>query len=165
MQYKQLSFSSQLGLGRIICESVIEAIPDAPECPRLSSPGAAVRTFQDTGMHLAEQEELWVIGLDNAKHVRYTEMVYRGTGDMMVSSPRDMFRAAVREGCMSIFVAHNHPSGYIMPSPEDKCQAGILQKAGWLLGIEVTDYFILSGQQWISFKEHGYLQPGDMDLI
>ena len=165
MQYKQLSFSSQLGLGRIMREAVIEAIPDDAECPRISHPNAVVGVFRETGMHLAEQEELWVIGLDNSMHVRYTEMVYRGTANMMPSLSRDIFRTAVREGVVKIFVAHNHPSGLVMPSPEDKHQACMIQKAGWLLGIEETDYFILAGQQWISFKEKGYLQPSDMDLI
>lgn len=161
MMYKQLSFTSALGMGRVLRDGaaeVVEAIPDDSVCPRVANPTAAVEAFQETGMHLGEQEELWVIGLDNARHVRYVEMVYRGTGNMTVINPRDIFRTAVREGCMAIFMAHNHPSGLVMPSPEDREHASTLQQAGQLLGIEVADCFVLSGQSWVSFKQQGYLQ-------
>ena len=57
MKYKQLSFSSQLGLGRMMREAVAETIPDDAICPRVSNPTAAIKAFRKTGMHLAEQEE------------------------------------------------------------------------------------------------------------
>lgn len=163
--YKQLSFSSRLGVGRVMRESVAEVSSDDSVCPRISHPRAAVKAFRATGMHLAEQEEMWVIGLDNSMHVRYTEMVYRGTANMMCASPRDLFRMAIREGCLSVFVAHNHPSGLVMPSAEDKQLAGIFQKAGELVGVDVADCFVLSGEQWLSFKERGFLQPSKMGLM
>lgn len=163
MEYKQLSFTSQLGLGRIMREAVVETIP-SPVCPCLSSPSAAVKSFRKTGMHLAEQEELWVIGLDTSMHERYLEMVYRGTGNMTVISPRDIFRSAVRESCTSVFIAHNHPSGG-EASPEDVEMARMLQSAGNMLDIEVTDVFILSGEEWVSFKERGFLQPSGLGGI
>ena len=58
---------------------------------------------------------------------------------------------------MSIIAVHNHPSGEIEPSPEDKEITKRLRDSGKILGIELLDHVIIGGVFAFSMKENGYL--------
>src|SRR5215213_9021636 len=56
----------------------------------------------------------------------------------------------------SVVLAHNHPSGKVEPSREDREVTGRLVGAAEIIGIEVLDHVIL-GDGYFSMKEHGML--------
>ena len=49
---------------------------------------------------------------------------------------------------------HNHPSGSIKPSKEDKQITSRLIKCGEIIGIEVIDHIIIGDGTYFSFKEN-----------
>lgn len=157
MNYKQLSFTSRLGLGASREINTAEVPPDA-NCPRMFTPESVLAWFQATGMQFKEVEQMWVVGIDASMHARFCDMVYQGTTDYSITSPKDVLRAAIRESVVAIFVAHNHPSGRVRPSPSDVDSTKLIQIAGWIVGIDVVDCFILAGEAWFSMKEHGYME-------
>jgi DNA repair protein RadC len=53
-------------------------------------------------------------------------------------------------------LAHNHPSGKVGPSREDREVTSRLTQAAQIIGIEVLDHVIL-GDGYFSMKEHGIL--------
>jgi DNA repair protein RadC len=53
-------------------------------------------------------------------------------------------------------LAHNHPSGQVGPSREDREVTRRLKEAAEITGIEVLDHVIL-GDGYFSMKEHGIL--------
>jgi DNA repair protein RadC len=55
-----------------------------------------------------------------------------------------------------VILAHNHPSGKVEPSREDREATGMLVQAAEVLGIEVLDHVIV-GDGFFSMKEHGML--------
>jgi DNA repair protein RadC len=55
-----------------------------------------------------------------------------------------------------VVLAHNHPSGKVEPSREDREVTGRLVESAEILGIEVLDHVIL-GDGFYSMKEHGKL--------
>ena len=55
----------------------------------------------------------------------------------------------------SMIVAHNHPSGNLEPSQEDRDITYRLQEAGMLLGIELLDHVVFSHKGYYSFLEEG----------
>jgi DNA repair protein RadC len=65
----------------------------------------------------------------------------------------EVFREAIRENCLSIIVAHNHPSGDPTPSPDDIAVTRDMIQAGNLLDIEVLDHIVIGGGRWISMKQ------------
>jgi DNA repair protein RadC len=67
----------------------------------------------------------------------------------------EVFKAAIRENCAAIIVAHNHPSGDPTPSPEDVEVTRQLVAAGNLLDIEVLDHLIIGQQRFVSLRERG----------
>ena len=62
-----------------------------------------------------------------------------------------------------MIVAHNHPSGRLEPSPEDREITHRLKAAGDTLGLALLDHVIFSSQGYYSFVEHGLLEPPTPD--
>ncbi len=54
-------------------------------------------------------------------------------------------------------ITHNHPSGNVVPSEEDREITGRLRQAGETLGIELLDHIIFTQHKYYSFLEHGEL--------
>ena len=71
--------------------------------------------------------------------------------------PRVVFSVALQTASSAIILAHNHPSGSLQPSAEDKAITNRLKEAGELLGIRVLDHLILTRDEHFSFQEDGLL--------
>ncbi|MBN1980430.1 MAG: hypothetical protein JW795_02790 [Chitinivibrionales bacterium] len=64
---------------------------------------------------------------------------------------------AIRCGAYAIVCAHNHPSGNVKPSEQDKLLARALSQAVSTLQISVVDHMIISADSYFSFREAGLL--------
>ena len=84
-------------------------------------------------------------------------VISKGTIKESLVHPREVFKAAVLANAYAIIIAHNHPSGEIIPSEEDKKITQRLKEAGDILGIPVIDHIIVGDNKYFSFKEHSYL--------
>ena len=73
---------------------------------------------------------------------------------MSLVHPREVFREAIKRNSHKIILMHNHPSGNIEPSNEDKNVTLRLIKCGDLIGIEVIDHIIIGDGLYYSFKEN-----------
>lgn len=83
------------------------------------------------------------------------ELVSMGTLNRNLVHPREVFRPAVLENAAAVIVAHNHPSGALMASDEDRALTRRLLQAGKLLGIELLDHIIVTKDGFHSMKERG----------
>ncbi|MEX0682175.1 MAG: DNA repair protein RadC [Dehalococcoidia bacterium] len=104
-------------------------------------------------MALLEQEHLRVVLLSTRNEVLATREVYRGNVSSALVRVAEVFRDAVRDGCPSIIVVHNHPSGDPSPSAEDAALTKQLVEAGKLLGVEVLDHVIIGRNGHASLKD------------
>lgn len=105
-------------------------------------------------------QEMFVVMPLNVRSVptrKRPVVVHIGSVDGVQCSPRDIFRAAIRDNAYSIIVAHNHPSGDLSSSPEDIQLTRRLKEAAQLLGIPLLDHLILSADGYFSFAEAGLL--------
>ena len=121
------------------------------------SPRTAVRFLAP----ILEPESVEVFGvlLLTTKHkmIAYHE-VSRGTLDQALIHPREVFKAAFLANASAVILAHNHPSGEVLPSSEDRDLTERLVKAGTLLGIDVLDHLIIGWcGKYLSFKEQNLL--------
>ena len=57
--------------------------------------------------------------------------------------PSEVFGAALAVGAKSIIVAHNHPSGNLTPSLQDRQLTTVLATLGDQLGVKLLDHFII----------------------
>ena len=79
-----------------------------------------------------------------------------GTLSSSLVHPREVFKPAIRASAAGVVLAHNHPSGRVEPSREDREVTSRLTEAAKIIGIEVLDHVIL-GDGYFSMKEHGML--------
>lgn len=74
------------------------------------------------------------------------------------SIPRELFKECVLCSAASVVVLHNHPAGCdATPSGADVALTRRLVKAGEVLGIEVLDHIVLSGDAWTSCRDSGLM--------
>jgi DNA repair protein RadC len=101
-----------------------------------------------------DKEHFWAIGLDTKLKVKYIEVVTMGTLDASLVHPREVFRFAIMNGVASLIIGHNHPSGDVSPSSEDRSVTKRLAEAGRLLGIPLHDHLIIGeGEEFYSFAQ------------
>lgn len=83
-----------------------------------------------------------------------------GTLDRSIVNPREVFKSSILSNACAFMLVHNHPSGDISPSREDKVLTKGLIECGDLLNIKMIDHLIIgSGSGDIySFKEHGLFE-------
>jgi DNA repair protein RadC len=126
-----------------------------PGRPVISSPADVDRLLRGRIANL--DRENFVVVLLNAKNeVIETPTVSVGTLSSSLVHPREVFKPAIRASAASVVVTHNHPSGKVEPSQEDREVTRRLGEAAEILGIEVLDHVIV-GNGYFSMKEHGML--------
>ncbi|PKL23540.1 MAG: DNA repair protein RadC [Chloroflexi bacterium HGW-Chloroflexi-5] len=104
------------------------------------------------------QEHFLLLTLDGAHQVIRSKIVTIGLTNRTIVHPREVFKPAIADAATSVVIAHNHPSGNVEPSPEDRDITYRLVKAGAIIGIEVLDHIIIGKQGYFSFLEHGLMQ-------
>lgn len=102
-----------------------------------------------------EKQEVFKVVLLNTKNEIITDIdVSIGTLNSSLVHPREVFREAIKRSSNKMILMHNHPSGNIDPSKEDKQITNRLIKCGEIIGIEVIDHIIIGDGTYFSFKEN-----------
>ncbi len=118
---------------------------------------AAISGFYMEDMRHMEQEELHLMMLNTKNALIRDSLIFRGTVNLSVASPRELFIEALRCQAVSVVLVHNHPSGDPSPSMEDRRLTARVKEAGAILGIRLLDHVIIGDQSYFSFKERGIL--------
>lgn len=100
-----------------------------------------------------QRENFVVFYLDTQNCLIERQIISIGTLNSSLVHPREVFEPAISFHASHIIVAHNHPSGNLNPSIEDKKITERLVEAGKILGIEIIDHIILSKSGYLSFQE------------
>ena len=107
--------------------------------------------------HLADrpQEHFICISLNGAHEVIATRIVTIGLVNSSQVHPREVFSDPLMDRAIAVIVCHNHPSGNLSPSSEDRRTTKSLTEAGSILGIRVLDHVIFGVNGFYSFADHG----------
>ena len=105
----------------------------------------------------SKKEHFVTFYLDTQGRLIERQIISIGTLNNSLVHPREVFEPAIKLSTASIIIAHNHPSGTLEPSKEDKQVTERLKQAGELLGVEVLDHIILSKLGQLSFKQKNLL--------
>ncbi|QJA10140.1 DNA repair protein RadC [Romboutsia sp. CE17] len=101
------------------------------------------------------QKEVFKVVLLNTKNEIITDVdVSVGTLNSSLVHPREVFKEAIKRSSNKMILIHNHPSGSVEPSKEDKNITERLIKCGDIIGIEVIDHIIIGDGLYYSFKEN-----------
>ena len=92
---------------------------------------------------------------DTKNHLLGEEMIFKGTVNASLVSPREVFLAAMSYHAVGILLVHNHPSGDPAPSQADLDFTQRILEAGELLGISLLDHIIIGDCRYLSFRQQG----------
>lgn len=112
---------------------------------RIAAAEDAARTFRAALPIVRGSEGFFVLPLDENRRV-LAEPVLVSLGISSVTTsvqPNEVFSAALAVGAKSIIVAHNHPSGNLTPSLQDRQLTTVLASLGEQLGVKLLDHFII----------------------
>ena len=105
----------------------------------------------------SSQEEFIVVYLNNAGTIIKSEVLFKGSKDSSIVAIDEILRKAILLKASAIIVAHNHPSGNVLPSKNDIDLTNNLYKAANMLSIPLLDHLIISKSDYFSFKKHNLL--------
>lgn len=104
-----------------------------------------------------KQEHFLGITLNGANEVMKVRVVTVGLLNSTQVHPREVFADAISDRAASMIIAHNHPSGNLLPSPEDLAVTRRLRESGELLGIQLLDHLVFSTRGYYSLADHNQL--------
>ena len=123
----------------------------------LKSPQAVVDYLQKW-LGNENREHFVALYLDSQDRLIEGRIISVGILNAALVHPREVFEPAVLLRSASVIIAHNHPSGSVEPSSEDRDITRRLVETGRTLGIEIRDHFIVSSTESFSFQQQLLLQ-------
>lgn len=121
---------------------------------KVSNPSDAYKLFERFLLDI-DREKFLVACFNTKNEPVNISVVSVGTLNSSLVHPREVMKTAILSNSNSIMVAHNHPSGKIEPSTEDKNITDRLMKACDILGIKLLDHIIIGDKEnYLSFKEN-----------
>ena len=100
-----------------------------------------------------EQEQLIVLFLDTRNRLIKEKLMFKGTVNASLVSPREIFLEALEVHAVYVVLVHNHPSGDPTPSQEDIKMTERVYQSGELLGIRLVDHVIIGDCRYYSIRE------------
>ena len=105
-----------------------------------------------------DREHFLVCGLDAKHGIIGVNVVSIGSLNLAIVHPREVFKPLILMNACAWIGAHNHPSGDVAPSQEDRVLTSRLRQGADLLGITLLDHLILTDEHYYSFADQGW--PG-----
>lgn len=111
-------------------------------------------------MALLDVEHFDVIFLRNNNTVIARENLFVGGTNQTTVDAGVVYRRALVLGAKKIIAVHNHPSGSLTPSGEDKRLTHLLVEAGKLVDVRMIEHIIVGGNgtnDYFSFLDNGLI--------
>ena len=102
-------------------------------------------------------EEFWVISLNQSAKLIKKVRISVGGITQTLADIRLIMRVLIDTRATQFAAVHNHPSGNIRPSNEDKKLTEQLKKAAGLLNIRMIDHVIITNGGYYSFGDEGLI--------
>jgi DNA repair protein RadC len=104
-----------------------------------------------------DHEHFYVAFLNRANFVMRCELLSVGGLSGTVVDVRMIMNRAILLKSSAIILAHNHPSGNLNPSEQDRDITARVKEACKLFDIMLMDHLIIANQLYLSFADEGYL--------
>lgn len=104
-----------------------------------------------------KQEEFYIILLDNKKNYIKKILLFKGTINMSIVHPREIFKEAYLTSASFLICLHNHPTGDASPSNEDINLTNKIKEIGLIHSIPLIDHIIIGNNNYFSFYENNMI--------
>ena len=106
----------------------------------------------------SDRELVVVLCLDAKNQINAVNIAGMGSLNNAVVHPREIYKPAILSNASGIIFVHNHPSGDVKPSEDDRKTTERIKKAGDILGIPLVDSIVIGDDgAYYSFKSEGEL--------
>jgi DNA repair protein RadC len=147
---KAISIVAALELGRRLESSSEE------EREKITASKDAYRILKGNLADLPH-EEFWALYLNRANKVIEKSFISRGGVSGTVADFKIIFKRGLELLASSVVLAHNHPSGNLAPSDEDRKITKKFNEAARLLDMSLTDHIIITDSGYYSFRDEGQI--------
>lgn len=103
------------------------------------------------------QEEFKALFLNRANNVLGIYHMSKGGVAGTVVDVKLILAAALKSNASAIIIAHNHPSGNLNSSSQDRALTKKIKKATSYLDLDLLDHLIITKQGYFSFVDAGLL--------
>ncbi len=129
---------------------------EAQKIIKISSSKDVFELLQPT-MGELPHEEFWIVYLNNSNKVMHVAQLSKGSITGTLVDVRLVMKQALELGAVALVLAHNHPSGTLVPSKADKQITEKLKNASISLDIKVLDHLIITQNDYFSFADETIL--------
>ena len=129
---------------------------ETTEKVKITSSNVAYKILQKRLRDLPH-EEFWILILNRANQVVKEEYLSKGGISGTVVDVRLICKAAIENNASAVVIAHNHPSGQLTASEQDKSITKKLKEALKTFEIALLDHLIIGDQKYYSFADDGIL--------
>lgn len=110
-----------------------------------------------TDLSALNHEEFWAIYLSQANKVQRKMCISKGGWTQTLADSRVILQQALTHKSTAIIVAHNHPSGRLVPSEADRQLTQRLKSSCQMLDIALLDHLIIGRDDYVSFADSGWM--------
>lgn len=116
-----------------------------------------IRSAKDVFQYLSDmrnfsKEHLHGIYINTHHAIIHDEVISIGTIDANLVHPREVFKPGIEYGAAAVILAHNHPSGVVMPSKIDIEITKQIIAVGKIIGIPLLDHVIIGRNKFKSIE-------------
>jgi len=123
----------------------------------ITSSQKAMEHFRGSLFNKIQIERFAIIYLNAQNQVITSEVLFEGSLTSSAVYPRSVIARVLEENAAGIIVGHNHPSGSIQPSTQDRMVTKKIQTALEAIDVQILDHIILGGSAFYSFADAGLL--------
>jgi DNA repair protein RadC len=103
-------------------------------------------------------EMFYILLLNRNNKVLGVKKISEGGTCSTICDPKIIFQTALKANASGIILSHNHPSGNMTASNEDRSMTKRLCEGARLLDIQILDHIILSPENtYLSFSDEGLM--------
>ncbi len=99
------------------------------------------------------QERIILMCLDAKCRLLSCTVVHEGSVNAAEVSIRSLIEQTVRTNASSVIIAHNHPGGVALPSPEDIETTKRIIEAMRMINVHVVDHIIVADDDYVSLAD------------
>ncbi len=104
-----------------------------------------------------EHEEFWALLLSKSNRVIAKLKLASGGLDSTLVDVRILLKKCIEYKAIGLIVAHNHPSGNLSPSSQDRVLTRKIKSGCEIVDIVLQDHLIIGGDGYFSFLDEGEL--------
>ena len=100
-----------------------------------------------------KQEHLVALYLNTQNQIIHQQTIFIGSATRSIAEPREILHYALKHMATSVILVHNHPSGAVVPSPNDDHVTKLVKEACEIMGLVLLDHLIVSHSDYFSYRE------------